>query len=382
MFLWAILLLNLYHRATDAVSLIFLFHWIGLLQSFLRRRTPNQLVSLAPLCKKPHRQASLPFAYPATYVLISSYMLRMTFVSLLLGLARLKGFILVANPLMEQTTTAVLPPEPAPDPHDFLPKRTRRAPAKRLLHLGLMAAIAVSDAIPTLNLKSKQDLKRTLRKHRGASGFITKTSSIQPPALSRLRTVLEASQCHLLSKDDHFEVIIDSGCSKSVSPCVADFVPGSLVNLPSPLAMDGIAGQLIAHQTGLLRYEILNDAGGITILECQGYHLPDLKICLFSPQVFLAEQKGGWYVLNGTNPILNLLTVIRSLSNTIDKRLFPSFAGFIMSWERLRLSPSKASLTNPPPRILPRSNSGCFFGTPSGAISDGSTLSGSAVAES
>jgi hypothetical protein len=149
-------------------------------------------------------------------------MLLMSFVSFLLGMARLGGLILVANPMMGRQSPGI-PPEPEPDPHDFLPWKSRRAPATRLLHLGLLAAIAASDAIPALGLTSEKVLKRDLQKYRGASGFVPKTSNIQPPALSRLCTVLEASQRHLLSKDDHFELIVDSGYSKSVSPCLSDF---------------------------------------------------------------------------------------------------------------------------------------------------------------
>jgi hypothetical protein len=78
--------------------------------------------------------------------------------------------------------------------------------------------------------------------------------------------VLKASQYHLLTKDDNFELIMDSGCSKSISRCAIDFVSGSLVDLATPLAMDGISGQLIAHQKGRLPYEILNNAVGITVL--------------------------------------------------------------------------------------------------------------------
>jgi hypothetical protein len=76
---------------------------------------------------------------------------------------------------------------------------------------------------------------------------------IQPPELTRLRAVLELSNCNLLTPDDNFELIMDSGCSKPVSRCEADFVPGSLVNLTVPLAMDGIAGQLVAYKRGQLR---------------------------------------------------------------------------------------------------------------------------------
>jgi hypothetical protein len=161
--------------------------------------------------------------------------------------------------------------------------------------------------IPTLDLMSNKTLKQDLHKYCGPSGFVTKTSTIQPNMLSCLRISLEASPCHLLSKDDHFETIMDSGCSKSISPCILDFVPGSLVDLPIPLSMDGIVGTLIAHQKGCLCYEIINNARGVTILECEGYHLPDLKIRLFSPQILLRKHQGGKYVLEWNHSYLELL---------------------------------------------------------------------------
>jgi hypothetical protein len=99
--------------------------------------------------KLSHQQTSLPFAFPAKYLLTSSCMLLMSFVDLLLDLAGLDGLTLVANPLMDQQASCA-PPRAAPDPHDYLPERTRgKGPAARLLHLGLLAAIAASDAVPT-----------------------------------------------------------------------------------------------------------------------------------------------------------------------------------------------------------------------------------------
>ena len=288
------------HHASDVATAL-LSHWTFLLQPWARRRMPPLL---PPFSGRPRRPKPSLLAYPATYFLISYYMLRMSFVNLLVGLGQIREVIPVANPLL---VPLQLPLKPVPDPHDYCPARTRgRSPSLRLLHLGLLAAIAASDAVPTLSLASDKALKRDLRKYRGASGFVTKTSNIQPKTMSRLRKALEASPCHLLSEDDTFELIMDSGCSKSVSPHLSDFVPGSLVDLAIPLTMDGIAGQIVAHQKGRLRYEILNDAGEMTVLTCDGYHIPELKIRLFSPQVMLGEQKGGKYVLEWNSSYLEL----------------------------------------------------------------------------
>jgi hypothetical protein len=79
--------------------------------------------------------------------------------------------------------------------HNYLPKRTRGiAPAQRLLHPALLAAITTSDAIPELSLRSDQSLRKKLRKHQGSSGFLM-TGCLKPPDIDPLKTVLEVSQC-------------------------------------------------------------------------------------------------------------------------------------------------------------------------------------------
>ena len=123
-------------------------------------------------------------------------------------------------------------------------------------------------------------------------GVLDQDRSITGDRLIQLRTVLEESQCHLLRKDDHFEIIIDSGCSKVVSPEPADFIPGSLVDLPIPLSMDGIAGSLVARQKGMVRYEVLNDKGDVSIITCEGYYLPSLRVRLLSSSMDAPPSRG------------------------------------------------------------------------------------------
>jgi hypothetical protein len=95
------------------------------------------------------------------------------------GLAGLSGLILLANSLMVQQQAPCAPPRAVPDPHAFLPERTQgQGPSTCLLHLGLLAAIAASNATPTLSLQSKRALKKDLQKYWGSSGFITQTAAI------------------------------------------------------------------------------------------------------------------------------------------------------------------------------------------------------------
>jgi hypothetical protein len=181
-------------------------------------------------------------------------------------------------------------------------------------------------------------------------------------------------------RDDNFEIVMDFGCSKSISPCTSNFVPGSLVDLPTPLAMDGIAGQLIAHQRGRLQYEILNDAGGVTILECNGYHLPDLKIWLFSPQVMLAENQSRKIVLEWDKSCLEMANGDVIPIGITNIHLSPLSTPSIMSWPLHSLLPWRGSL-NTPPQISLHSSSNSLDGIQGGAILDGSMPSGLGAAD-
>ena len=169
----------------------------------------------------------------------------------------------------------------------------------------------MADSSPNVDLHQDKALKRELRSHRGSHGFLM-TANLRSDAIERLRVVLEASKVHLLHDDDYFELIMDTGCSKICTGHVSDFVKGSLVDLPVPITMDGIAGLLMSHQKGTVRYEVINDVGGLSVLECEAYYLPNLKFRLFSPQVYLreiAEEKGelkGEYCLKWDSSVFRL----------------------------------------------------------------------------
>ena len=80
--------------------------------------------------------------------------------------------------------------------------------------------------------------------------------------------VLEASMIHLLKSNGCYDLIVDIGCSKVVTSHFTDFVSGSLTKLYEPMDMDGITGLLVADQKGRVQYEVINDSGGLSILDC------------------------------------------------------------------------------------------------------------------
>ena len=101
------------------------------------------------------------------------------------------------------------------------------------------------------------------------------------------------------------------------------------------MAMDGIVGLLDATQKGRVRYEVINDAVGLSILECEGYFFLYLKLRLFSLHIFIQEpqERDGTYALTWDGSVLVLknadrisigynlqttLTVPRDFSNTMN----------------------------------------------------------------
>ena len=51
--------------------------------------------------------------------------------------------------------------------------------------------------------------------------------------------------------------------------------------------MDDIERLLVAIQKGRVQYKVNNDTGGFYILDCEGNFLPDIKVRLIIPQVFI-----------------------------------------------------------------------------------------------
>jgi hypothetical protein len=111
---------------------------------------------------------SLPFAFPASYIILSAYMLCASFVSFLQVISGFITKVPSSSPWSEQflsPTDPQAPPETFHDfdePQQFLPKRSKLAPGRRLLRLGLMAAISMADSIPDIDLLQDKSLKRDL----------------------------------------------------------------------------------------------------------------------------------------------------------------------------------------------------------------------------
>ena len=93
----------------------------------------------------------------------------------------------------------------------------------------------------------------------------------------RLRQVLDEFPKGLLASGDSFELIFDTGCTKTGTGCKSDFVPGTLENLKELIQMEGIAGGLRIAQQGVVRYEVLDNKGEVQVLLADAYLIPRLQ---------------------------------------------------------------------------------------------------------
>ena len=98
-------------------------------------------------------------------------------------------------------------------------------------------------------------------------------------------------QNHLFIHGDAKLAIVDSGACCWASCNKSDFSQGTLQVLDQPVPMDGVAGQLKATHTGIVRYEVLNQQGSVSVLEAKAYYVPDLTCRLLSPQDYMRQQR-------------------------------------------------------------------------------------------
>ena len=93
------------------------------------------------------------------------------------------------------------------------------------------------------------------------------------------------------TKNWNVPIIIDSGCSISLTPFMEDFV--TPLEPASVEEMEGIGNKVKVHGKGWVEWRIRDVYGRIIVIKTQAYYVPCAKIRLFSPQTYFQENKGG-----------------------------------------------------------------------------------------
>ena len=82
-----------------------------------------------------------------------------------------------------------------------------------------------------------------------------------------LQTLEDLPTSFLGAQASGFNLIFDTGCSRTSTAFKEDFVPGTLQKLAQPVRMDGIAGGLPVEYEGIVRYEVIDDESDIQVLD-------------------------------------------------------------------------------------------------------------------
>jgi hypothetical protein len=219
---------------------------------------------------------------PDPYSLIVTLLSLATLATAYQELASLLGtFAAITGALAALGTIAVTPAMF----HWLFPLRQRK---RRLLLLGLMAALTKIDGLPQVHLQSEKQLKRRLRHAKGKNGRLL-MAKLTPEDAAAVRSIVTKLPGGLVQAEDAVYVIIDTGCSRTMTGFKDDFV-GPLVPLEKPIKMDGIGGALEAMHEGPVVYEAISDDGELVQLKTTALYIPHFQCRLLSPQDYLAQQ--------------------------------------------------------------------------------------------
>ncbi len=109
--------------------------------------------------------------------------------------------------------------------------------------------------------------------------------------LHKLRAYLEHMTRinNVFEDNDLFYLIVDTGCSITVTPYKDDFI--EYIKYKEPITLKRIRGNLKVTHRGIAKYQVINTKGQVTEMYTLAHHNPNLDIRLFSPQAHFKEIK-------------------------------------------------------------------------------------------
>ncbi len=103
----------------------------------------------------------------------------------------------------------------------------------------------------------------------------------------------------LIDQNQMFTIIVDTGCSITITPCKEDFV--EMWTSDTLVTLQGVAGNKQVTQGGTVRHELLTTEGNMAVIHTLAHHNPDMNFGLFSPQAFFKEIKSENHCLRVTH---------------------------------------------------------------------------------
>ena len=129
---------------------------------------------------------------------------------------------------------------------------------------------------------------------RYSTAFWLRIDAREPALTQRLQHYLD-EKANSTIIDGLFHLLVDTGCSITCTPHSEDFI--ELKDLPSPITLKGVAGDITVTQGGTVHFEVINDNGQVSIIETFAYHHPVLnnKYTIQPPKV--AWRQIDWKII-------------------------------------------------------------------------------------
>jgi hypothetical protein len=105
-------------------------------------------------------------------------------------------------------------------------------------------------------------------------------------------------------KPDDYPIIIDTGASMSLTPCMDDFL-GKLD--PSPVTeLHGLNTTTKVYGIGTVSWSVRDVFGVVRVLKTKAYYVPDASIWLFSPQTYFKSVASGSLLIHANSALLTI----------------------------------------------------------------------------
>ena len=89
----------------------------------------------------------------------------------------------------------------------------------------------------------------------------------------------------------HVPIVIDTGCSFSISPFLNDFV--TTIEPAKEIEMNGLKDSVAIQGIGWVEWPIRDVFGNVAVIRTRAYYIPEASIRLFSSQVYFQENNAG-----------------------------------------------------------------------------------------
>ncbi len=161
-----------------------------------------------------------------------------------------------------------------------------------MTRLVLLAALSKYHALPQLHKKSHIQMRNNLKKYKSfgvetnpkhsySTAFQLRIDAREPVLTQRLQHYLDEKANSAIIAG-LFHLLVDTGCSITCTPYLTDFK--EIKDLPCPITLKGVAGDITVTKGGTVHYEVINDNGHVSIIETFAYFHPEIQNRLFSPQ--------------------------------------------------------------------------------------------------